>query len=176
VMDQPRTNRTNLNQPKNVEVGPGKSVAAEGVSEDGPTGPTKNSKLSKKDKKQETGERASGNSAESLKKEVGPVGPMPPNSSDAGGFEWTPPPAEVGPEVGPGPVSPEIWPVWLPDLLAIREANPDCNAYTWALLLDKHVRNVRTPKVKEVLMQWDAHQALATPPKTVVITPVDPWS
>jgi len=167
VMDQPRTNRTNLDQPKNVEVGPWESVAAEGVSEDGPTGPTKNSKLGKKDKRQETGEQATGIGRESLEEEVGPDGPAAETTSVCNGSDWTNlPSAEVGPgrsKVGPGPVSDQNWPVWLPDLLAIREANPGQLPNIYANeLMAKHQVPTDGRTVKALLKAWDA-----TPPKTV---------
>lgn len=167
LMDQPRTNRTNLDQPKNVEVGPWELVAGEGVSGNGPTGPTKNSKLGKKDKRRETGEQVSGIGRESLKEEVGPDGPPAETTSVCSGLEWTnPPPAEVGPgrsKVGPGPVFDQNWPVWLPDLLAIREANPGQLPSIYANdLMAKHQVSTDGRTVKAHLDAWDATHPPAT--------------
>jgi hypothetical protein len=161
VMDQPRTNRTNLDQPKNLEVGPWESVAGEGVSGNGPTGPTKNSKLGKKDKRQEAGEQAGGKRRESFKEEVGPDGPPAETTSVCNGSAWTnPPSAEVGPgrsKVGPGPVFDQNWPVWLPDLLAIRTANPGQPPSIYANdLMAKHQVPTDGRTVKALLNNWDA--------------------
>ena len=48
-------------------------------------------------------------------------------------------------------------PVWLPQLLAIREANPEGHPYTWGLLMAKHgLPSLAGPKVQEALRRWDA--------------------
>jgi hypothetical protein len=166
VMDQPRTNRTNLDQPKCVEVGPWESVAAEGVSGDGPTGPTKNSKLGKKDNRQKAGEQAGGKRRESFKEEVGPDGPPAETTSVCNGSDWTnPPSAEVGPgrsKVGPGPVFDQNRPVWLPDLLAIREANPGQLPSIYANeLMAKHQLPTDGRTVKALLKAHDAQVEVA---------------
>jgi len=78
----------------------------------------------------------------------------------------TPPFAEVGPgrsKVGPGPVFDQSWPVWLPDLLAIREVNPGQHVSEYAnALMTKHQQLTDGREVARLLMAWDATHPPAT--------------
>jgi len=156
------TNRTNLDQPQTAEVGPAEPVAPQSVSDSGPTGPTEKANVGRKQREQAgtIHRQAHGNSVgELLKQEVGPLPAPARNASAANGSEWTNPPhVEVGPEVGPK-LNP---PAWLPQLLALRAANPNAHASTLVnMLAGQHGITTTAARVRALLEQHDQREAAA---------------
>ena len=167
VKDHPETTRTTQDHPETTSGGPATSTATEQFSADRPPGPPEKTKSRKEQDGTEASEAEKSTARILLERSGGPALLPAETTSVCNGSERTTCLSNSGGpgglSGGPGPVSDQNLPVWMPDLVALRTANPGqppsvyANALMTALGITTDGRSV-----KAQLKAWDAQHPLAT--------------